>query len=264
MYMFTSSVKFAFFLIPITLNIHNLLTQATIMMNSINVPEKTNEELIADLEAKKAEAIASDDFEEAIKIRDQIKKLQSKEITKGSESNLSEKADQREVNIEEYQKEINDMKVEAYQEKQDKINYLTWKLNEKSEMQDQNSILHECEERIADWRDYFNALNWDQEAINRKINEFNYKNTSIIKSPYFLKLDDLSEEDLQKEYMKYFEPQTSEYYLWWIINTLYTESFRIWFFSAINWKEWKINEEFSKIIRITQKLVNISKKANLN
>ena len=92
------------------------------MINSINVSEKTNEELIKDLETKKAEAVASDSFEEDIKIRDQIKELKSKETTKESKSNVSEKVDQIEVNAEEHQKEINDMKVEADEEKQDKIN----------------------------------------------------------------------------------------------------------------------------------------------
>jgi excinuclease UvrABC nuclease subunit len=103
---------------------YNLLTKINIMINSINVSEKTNEELIKDLEAKKAEAVASDDFEEAIKIRDQIKELKSKEITKESESNVSEKADQIEVNAEEHRKDMDAMKVKANEEKQDKINDL--------------------------------------------------------------------------------------------------------------------------------------------
>ena len=233
------------------------------MVNTINISEKINEELIKDLEAKKAEAIASDDFEKAIKIRDQIKELKSKEITKESESNVSEKVGQIEANSEEHQKKMDDMKIKANEEKQDKINDLMWQLNDDSEIQDQNFILHDCEGRIADWKDYFNALNGDQEAIQRKIKEFsNHRSKWITTSQFFLKLDDLSEEDLQKEYIKYFEPQTSEYYLWWIINAVLTTASNIWFFSAMNGKDWKIDEKFSKIIRITQKLVNISKKTN--
>jgi len=94
------------------------------MINSINVSEKTNEELIKDLEAKKAEAVASDDFEEAIKIRDQIKEIKSKETTKESESDISEKADQIEATTENHKNEMNDMKIQANEEKQDKINDL--------------------------------------------------------------------------------------------------------------------------------------------
>lgn len=100
------------------------------MINSINVSEKTNEELIKDLEAKKAEAVASDDFEEAIKIRDQIKEIKSKETTKESESDISEKADQIEATTENHKNEMNDMKIQANEEKQDKINDLMWQLND--------------------------------------------------------------------------------------------------------------------------------------
>lgn len=131
------------------------------MINSINISEKTNEELIKDLEAKKAEAVASDDFEEAIKIRDQIKELKSKETTKESESNVSEKADQIEANSEEHQKDMDAMKVKANEEKQDKINDLMWQLNG----DDSDLEKKEVNKESLEWKlkDYFNTLATNQE-----------------------------------------------------------------------------------------------------
>lgn len=131
------------------------------MINSINISEKTNEELIKDLEAKKAEAVASDDFEEAIKIRDQIKELKSKETTKESESNVSEKADQIEANSEEHQKDMDAMKVKAKEEKQDKINDLMWQLNG----DDSDLEKKEVNKESLEWKlkDYFNTLATNQE-----------------------------------------------------------------------------------------------------
>ncbi len=135
---------------------YNLLKKTIIMINSINVSEKTNEELIKDLEAKKAEAVASDDFEEAIKIRDQIKELKFKETTKESESDIAEKADQIKTNAEEHKKEMNDMKTKADEEKTSKIDDLMWQLN------GNNSDLEkkEVNKESLEWKlkDYFNTL----------------------------------------------------------------------------------------------------------
>src|SRR5574344_708641 len=103
---------------------YNLFTKTVIMINSINVSDKTNEELIKDLEAKKAEAVASDDFEKAIKIRDQIKELKSKEMINEPESNIAEKVDQIEANSEKHQKEMDSIKVKSAEDKKDKINDL--------------------------------------------------------------------------------------------------------------------------------------------
>jgi len=175
---------------------------------------------------------------------------------------ISEQADQIESTTKHHNNEIDNMKIQANEKKQSEIKDLMWKLNEDSEIQDQNDILYDCEKRVNDWKNYFNALNGDQEAIQRKIKELGYvnKSTWITTSQYFLGLDDLNEEDLQKEYIKYFEPQTSVYYLWWVINAVLARAFDMWFFSAMNGKEWKVDEKFSKTIRITQKLVNISRK----
>jgi hypothetical protein len=147
-----------------------------------------------------------------------------------------------------------------------KVKALMWQLNEKPEIQNQNSILHECEDNISAGKEMFNALKGDPNAIESRIKSLDYHRKLLwevdwlINSPYFLQLDDLNEEDLQKEYIKYFEPQTSVYYLWWVINAVLARAFDMWFFSAMNGKEWKVDEKFSKTIRITQKLVNISKK----
>ena len=199
------------------------------MINSINVSDETNKKLT-----------------EQFEISDEI----------------SEQADQIESTTKQHNNEINNIKIQANEETQSAIKDLMWKLLEDSEIQDQNDILYDCEKRVNDWKNYFNALNGDQEAIQRKIKELGYvnKSTWITTSQYFLGLDDLNEEDLQKEYIKYFEPQTSVYYLWWVINAVLARAFDMWFFSAMNGKEWKVDEKFSKTIRITQKLVNISRK----
>ena len=179
-----------------------------------------------------------------------------------TEQQISKQADQIESTTKDHNNKIYNMKIQANEKKQSEIKDLMWKLNEDSEIQDQNDILYDCEKRVNDWKNYFNALNGDQEAIQRKIKELGYvnKSTWITTSQYFLGLDDLNEEDLQKEYIKYFEPQTSVYYLWWVINAVLARAFDMWFFSAMNGKEWKVDEKFSKTIRITQKLVNISRK----
>jgi len=226
------------------------------MINSINVSEKTNEEFVKDLEAKKAQAVASENFEEAIKIRDQIQAL-------ASEKNDLKSDISQNLAVGEYKKEIDDIKTKVDEEKNSKMNDSMWQLHETSDIQKQGSILHDCEKRIADWRDSFYALHGDQEAIQRKTKEFrNHRSKWITTSQFFLELDDLSEEDLQKEYMEHFESQTSEYYLWWVINAVLTAASNRWFFSAMNGKDWKIDEDFSKIIRITEKLINVSKKVD--
>ncbi|HOG15613.1 MAG TPA: hypothetical protein PK674_03430 [Candidatus Absconditabacterales bacterium] len=175
---------------------------------------------------------------------------------------ISEQADQIESTTKHHNNEIDNMKIQANEKKQSEIKDLMGKLNEDSEIQDQNDILYDCEKRVNDGKNYFNALNGDQEAIQRKIKELGYvnKSTWITTSQYFLGLDDLNEEDLQKEYIKYFEPQTSVYYLGGVINAVLARAFDMGFFSAMNGKEGKVDEKFSKTIRITQKLVNISRK----
>ena len=147
-------------MITIILNMYNLLTKTVIMINSINISEKTNEELIKDLEVKKAEAVASDDFEEAIKIRDQIKELKSKEITEESESDVAEKADQIEANAKEHKKDMDDMKVKADEEKNSKLNDLMWQLNDDSDLEKKEVTKESLEWKL---KDYFNTLATNQE-----------------------------------------------------------------------------------------------------
>lgn len=103
------------------------------MLDTINIAEKNNEEIIKDLEAKKAEAVESDNFEEAIKIRDQIKELKSKETIEESKSDISEKVDQIEVNTEEHKKEMDNMKTKADEEKNSKMDDLMWQLNDEKD-----------------------------------------------------------------------------------------------------------------------------------
>lgn len=177
-------------------------------------------------------------------------------ISKESSIDGAEKMQQINANVDEHKKELEDMKVVTDVKKD-----LMSQLKEGSDIQNKKSLLQDCKQRIADWRDYFNALHGDQEAIQRKIKEFgNHKSRRITRSDFFLRLDDLSEEELQEEYMKHFESQTSERYLWWVIQAVLTSASNVWFFSAMNGKEWKIDEDFSKVIRITQKLINVAQK----
>ncbi len=173
-------------------------------------------------------------------------------------SGSSEEADKIQEATEEHRKKMNDEMNTVQQEQQNEIAHLMSQLHSKE--QDQYSIFHECEQCIFDWKEVFYALQGDQDAIRRKIQEIDNVTAMQpnITLSYFLWLDDLSEEELYRECVKYFMPQTSPYYLWWIIDAVHRKAFVIWFFSAMNGKEWKIDETFSKIIRITQKLVNIA------
>ncbi len=149
-----------------------------------------------------------------------------------------------------------------------KVKALMWQLNEKPEIQNQNSILHECEDNISAGKEMFNALKGDPNAIESRIKSLDYHRKLLwevdwlINSPYFLQLDDLNEEDLQKEYMTHFATATptSKYHLGWILNAVNHKAFYKWFFAAMNGTESNIDENSSKIISVTQKLVNISKK----
>lgn len=178
-----------------------------------------------------------------------------------SESDIIKKLDQRDADTEAYKKEMKAKTKEVTTAKENKIKDLILQLNEDGDLKKKDSILSNCQENMADGKSFFNALGWDQERINRKIDELSNGPKGNLSSPYFLGLDDLSEEELQKEYMTYFEPAESQYYLWWVINVVLSSSFNTWFFSAMNWKDLKVDEEFSKIIRITQKLIDISKKS---
>ena len=202
------------------------------MVNTINVSESTN------LEPKNVETL-------------------------WSTSNISEKVDHLQSSTEVYTTEIHDMKIKVDEEKNRKMDGLLWQLHEESDTQNQVSIFHDCEERIADWKTFFYALQWDQEKIQRKIQELDNSRlwhlSWFLQSQYFLGLNDLSEKDLKDEYMKYFEFQTSEYYLWSVINAVLSKSFNIGFFCAMKWTDWIIDEKFSQIIHIVQKLIRISK-----
>lgn len=241
---------------------YNLFTKTVIMINSINVSDKTNEELIKDLEAKKAEAVASDDFEKAIKIRDQIKELKSKEMINEPESNIAEKVDQIEANSEKHQKEMDSIKVKSAEDKKDKINDLVWQLNDISEIQS-NNILNDCKESFNSWKEYFNAISWDQKKIDSKIESFSYYKNSSNFITNFYYLDNATEEELKDAYLKYFEPQNSPYYLWGLIADINSEAFRKWFFEAMNWKDTWFDENFNKKASVIQKLWNISRKIYL-
>lgn len=182
-----------------------------------------------------------------------------------SKLNISERADEIESATINHIKEIQSMTVDN---KEDEVNTLMWQLNETSETQNQNSILHECEDNINAGKDMFNALKEDPKAIESRIMSIDHRKKLLwevdwlINSPYFLQLDNLSKEDLQKEYMTHFATATptSKYHLGWILNAVNHKAFYKWFFAAMNGTESNIDENFSKIISVTQKLANISKK----
>jgi len=100
------------------------------MIQSLNTTtEKTNEELIRDLESKKADAVASDNFEEAIKIRDEINKLKNKEPSEESEIAKNKRAFEIKMKTEKHEKEMDLAKTEANKEKNTKMDDLMAKLN---------------------------------------------------------------------------------------------------------------------------------------
>lgn len=163
------------------------------MIQSLNTTtEKTNEELIRDLESKKADAVASDNFEEAIKIRDEINKLKNKEPSEESEIAKNKRAFEIKMKTEKHEKEMDLAKTEANKEKNTKMDDLMAKLNGWSEIitntdNNQRRIPKELWEKMTEAnkkrRQKFEQGVWQQEETikndNSAKNSIDFTNKKI-------------------------------------------------------------------------------------
>lgn len=133
-----------------------------------------------------------------------------------------------------------------------------------AEHQEQDYVLRVCEKNIQLWKEYFYALQGDQDKIDKTLREYSYTyiDYGSITTPYFLWLDNLSDEKLEQEYVKNFTSLDSQYHLGKIMMILDSKAFILGFTSAMKGENPQINDQFAKIIHIVQRLVNISKKSN--
>ena len=129
---------------------------------------------------------------------------------------------------------------------------------EKKENLTESSLLNEYKKKIQAWRDFFKALNGDEEAIKRKMQSFqDDKPVSIRSFEYLLAATD---EEVEKEYTKYFEPQTSKFYLGGVLATLLSNAFKKWFSCEKNKTPEEIDENTMKNIQIVNRILEIKNK----
>lgn len=77
----------------------------------------------------------------------------------------------------------------------------------------------------------------------------------------FIYLKDASPEDLEKDYLKFFEPQASKFYLSKILTAVNSEAFRLGFFNVYKDREASgLSDKLLNVVAITDKLVEVSKK----
>ncbi len=121
-----------------------------------------------------------------------------------------------------------------------------------------SSLLSDYKKNIQIWRDAFKAYNGDEEAIKRKMQSFqDDKQISIGSFEYLLTATD---EEVEKEYTKYFEPQTSKFYLGGVLATLLSNAFKKWFFCEKNKTPDEIDENTMKNIQIVDRILEIKNK----
>lgn len=126
---------------------------------------------------------------------------------------------------------------------------------EKKETPTESSLFNEYKKNIQAWRDFFKALNGDKAAIERKMQSFqDDKQISIGSFEYLLTA---TYEEVKKEYTKYFEPQTSKFYLGGVLATLLSNAFKKWFFCEKNKTPDKIDENTMKNIQIVDRILEV-------
>lgn len=129
---------------------------------------------------------------------------------------------------------------------------------DRKETPKESSLLSEYQKNIQAWRDFFKALNGDEEAIKRKMQSFqDDKPISIGSFEYLLTATD---EEVEKEYTKYFEPQTSKFYLGGVLATLLSNAFKKWFSCEKNKTPDEIDENTMKNIQIVDRILEIKNK----
>lgn len=108
------------------------------------------------------------------------------------------------------------------------------------------------------WKEFFIALNGDKDAIDKKIRSFEDDKSGVIGSMRsFEYLLNASDEEVEKEYMKYFEPQTSKFYFWRILSALESDAFKKWFYCEKNKTPDEIDEETKKAFQIVDKIIQV-------
>ncbi len=204
------------------------------MINVINLWEKSNEEIIKDLETKKLEAVNSENFEEAIKIRDQIKKLKSQESNKEQKSKIIEEANQIKSKTKTYQKKINTIEIKTN-------NNLIWQLKTNNwELEKKDFSTNTDESEKWDWN---NKITKGLNTVNNILNESELKDIALKKTNEAIRL--LTELNGLRRLKKYDASHFYENYNWKVNNLwyLYNKQWKLTIFlpsqistsSTLNW-----------------------------
>ncbi len=128
-----------------------------------------------------------------------------------------------------------------------------------------SSFLNKYKTNKEVWKDSFRVLkeeNRDKGTFENIIRFFeNNEHTKILSS--FANFDYLltaSDEELEKAYLEYFEPQTSKFYLGGVLVALESDAFKKWFFCEKNNIPDEIDENTKQMLDIVDRILEIKNK----
>ncbi len=122
-----------------------------------------------------------------------------------------------------------------------------------------SSLLSDYKKNIQIWRDAFKAYNGDKAAIERKMQSFENRGINW-KEQYLDNLIAADDKELEENYLKYFEPQTSKSYLGAVVTAIENDAVKKWFFSEMNGAQDMIDEKTIQRIKVLDRLIDISRK----